>query len=280
MVNTHSAPLPCSADGLAQNLIAHYVSYDEAGRLEATIRGRLEATRVRELISRYLPPTPCAIADIGGAAGAHAVWMQGLGHTVDLIDPMAHHVEQARRAGVPAVVGDARDLPWKTGTFDAALLAGPLYHLIDPHNRHMALREAARVTRPGGVVVAVGLNRHANLIGAALAGQLMQRQRIVHDIEQAGWSTANDRWSAQTYYHTVGELHDELTEAGIQVADIHGVAGIGGWLAVVTDRYGLDDEEGHMLRTALLAARMSDHYPELVHTSAGLLAVGRVGGQR
>lgn len=261
----------------SQSLIDHYVhGYDEGGRLGATIRGRLEAARVRELLDRYLPSAPCRIADIGGGPGAHAAWMRARGHAVELLDPVAHHVEQARRAGVSAVVGDARNLPWDAQEFDAALLAGPLYHLTDSEDRRVALAEAVRVTRPGGIVAVVALGRHANLFGAAIAGQLVQRRAIVEDIQLQGWSSRNDRWPATTYYHTIDELRDELTGAGLRVVNVHGVGGPGGWLAVAADRYDLDDMGGGMFDAALLGARMGDHCPELIHASANLLAVSRV----
>ncbi|MCN0152456.1 class I SAM-dependent methyltransferase [Salinispora arenicola] len=263
--------------GDKQNLLDHYVhSYDEGSRLEATIRGRLEAARLRELLHRYLPSAPCRIADIGGGTGAHALWMMGQGHAVELIDPVAHHVDQARRAGVAAVVGDARNLPWNAQEFDVALLAGPLYHLTDSRERRVALAEAVRVTRPGGLVAVVALGRHANLLGAAIAGQLIERRPIVEDIQREGWSRRNDRWPAATYYHTVDGLRDELTGAGLQMVNVHGVGGPGGWLAVAVDRYKLDDGDG-MFDAALLGARIGDdHCPDLIHASANLLAVGVV----
>ncbi|WP_018254266.1 class I SAM-dependent methyltransferase [Salinispora mooreana] len=260
----------------SQNLIDHYVhSYDEGGRLRATIRGRLESVRLRELLVRYLPSAPCRVADIGGGPGAHAAWMKGRGYSVELLDPVALHVEQARREGVSAVVGDARSLPWDASEFDAALLAGPLYHLTDPQDRRVALAEAVRVTRPGGIVAVVALGRHANLLGAAIAGQLIERRAIVEDIQKQGWSSRNDRWPATTYFHSVPELTSELTGAGLEVVNVHGVGGPGGWLAVAVDRHKLDDGE-RMFSSALQGARMGDRCPELIHASANLLAVSRV----
>ncbi len=48
-------------------------------------------------------------------------------------------------------VGDVYELPWDTGTFDAVHAHQVLQHLADPV---AALREMARVTRPGGIVAA------------------------------------------------------------------------------------------------------------------------------
>ena len=88
--------------------------------------------------------------------------MPGCGYQVKLVDPMAEHVAVAASLpGVTAVVGDARRLDAADASVDAVLLFGPLYHLIERADRLTALREARRVARPGGVVLAVGISRFA-----------------------------------------------------------------------------------------------------------------------
>jgi ubiquinone/menaquinone biosynthesis C-methylase UbiE len=263
------------------DLYAHYADrYDEAGRLSSTLRGRLERTRVRELLARHLPASPAEVADIGGGPGVHAAWLRTRGYRVRLLDAVPRHVDAARAAGLSAVVGDARELPWPDGSLDAAFLAGPLYHLVDPDDRIRALGEARRVVRPGGPVAVIALSRHANLIGATLAGQLEQRRPIVEDIEVSGTSRRNDRMAPSTYYHSVTELRGELTAVGLRDVAVHGVTGPGGWLAVVVDRH-FDGgcpptmTGGDSLRTAVQAARMADRHSDLVAASALLMAVAR-----
>jgi SAM-dependent methyltransferase len=83
-----------------------------------------------------------------------------------MLDPVPRHIERARiAAGEPplfhAQVGDARTLPFDDTTFDAVLLLGPLYHLLDPQDRLLALREARHVSKPGGIVFAAAISRHA-----------------------------------------------------------------------------------------------------------------------
>jgi SAM-dependent methyltransferase len=60
---------------------------------------------------------------------------------------LAH--ERTRRP--PAAVADALRLPFASGTFDVLVAAFVLNHLLEPE---AALTQAARVTRPGGVVLA------------------------------------------------------------------------------------------------------------------------------
>jgi ubiquinone/menaquinone biosynthesis C-methylase UbiE len=76
------------------------------------------------------------------------------GGRVDILDlqqPMLDHV--ARRAGergignIDATRGDAQALPYPNGSFDAAYLVAVLGEVPD---QDAALRELARVLRPGG----------------------------------------------------------------------------------------------------------------------------------
>jgi SAM-dependent methyltransferase len=50
-----------------------------------------------------------------------------------------------------------------SGNFDAVLLMGPLYHLCTAEARAVAVAEAARILKPGGILLAAGINRLAYL---------------------------------------------------------------------------------------------------------------------
>lgn len=255
---------------------------DEAARLTATLRGRLEAVRIRELLTAQLPAAPGPVADIGGGPGVHAAWLAAEGYTVDLLDAIPRHVDAAASAGVrSASLGDARALPWADDSYAAALLAGPLYHL-PPSERAGVLAEAARVVRPGGIVVGVAVNTYANLIGAAVANQYDERRPIVHDILDGGYSARNDR-VPHMYYHTPDELSAEFSGAGLTEVNVRGLTGPGGWLTVAVDRHFLGTDTplpptltgADPLRTALEVARVADEHPELTASSAQLMALGR-----
>jgi ubiquinone/menaquinone biosynthesis C-methylase UbiE len=232
------------------------------------------------LLPRYLPPPPADIADIGGGPGVHATWLTERGYSVELLDPVPRHVEQASAAGISAVQGDARRLPWDNQYFDAVLMAGPMYHLPEPEDRRLALREAIRVVRPGGLVAVVAINRVANLIGSALANKLLLRRGIVTDILDSGFSPDNERM-AETTYHSATQLRTELTNAGLRSITLHGLTGPGGWLTVVIDAHFKDQalpatlREPDPLETALECSRLADRCPELVPASSLLLGIGQ-----
>ncbi|MDX6260693.1 MAG: hypothetical protein QOH84_2381 [Kribbellaceae bacterium] len=260
---------------------AHYTSrHDEEVRLSSTLRGRFELARMQHLLTQYLPEAPADVADIGGGPGVHARWLKERGYSVELLDPVERHVEQATAAGISAVQGDARRLPWDNEYFDAALLAGPIYHLTEASDRRLALREAIRVVRPGGFIAVVAINRAANLIGSTIANTLLNRQQVVTDILETGFSPDNERM-AETTYHTTTQLRTELVNAGLRSVTIHGLTGPGGWLTVAIDRYFDEIELPAMLsepppmETALECSRIADRHPELVPASSLLFAVGQ-----
>ena len=94
-----------------------------------------------------------------------------------LIDPVELHLEQARsyvaRSGVALrsiTRGDARCLDVPSGSADAVLLLGPLYHLVEYSDRQSALREAHRVLKPHGVLFAAAISHFASLIDGLSSG--------------------------------------------------------------------------------------------------------------
>jgi len=104
--------------------------FDEDTRLTTrSAQGRLEFERTQEIV-RAATPAPARLLDVGGATGIHAAALARDGYEVTLIDPVPAQVATARKYGTfEALVGDARTLDLTDGSFDAVLMAGPLYHL-------------------------------------------------------------------------------------------------------------------------------------------------------
>jgi ubiquinone/menaquinone biosynthesis C-methylase UbiE len=256
---------------LPDDVLDHYDEQDEATRLSRSPHGRLELLRTQELLRRYLPPAPASVLDVGGGTGVHAEWLAADGYAVHLVDPVPKHVQQASTVGTfTAAVGDARQLEAADGSFDAALLLGPLYHLVDRTDRVRALLEAVRVTRPGGIVAAAAISRHMALLGWCVAGELDDEragklaavlETGVHD-PSLGFATA--------YFHLPAELADELVEAGLH--DVT-VLGIEGPIWPVADAA---PERADVFDAALRCARMVESDAHVQSMSGHLLALGRV----
>jgi S-adenosylmethionine-dependent methyltransferase len=126
---------------------------------------KIELASTLHLIEKYFPKSG-RVCDIGGGPGRYTIELARRGYQVTLLDISEKEIELARaeleKAGVAAeqlVVGDALDLSqFESESFDAALLLGPLYHLVEPEQRITALRELTRILRPGGAAIIAYLN--------------------------------------------------------------------------------------------------------------------------
>jgi SAM-dependent methyltransferase len=211
---------------------AYYGRGGEVDRLNVG-RGRLEFLRTQDILRRLLPLGPARVLDIGGGAGAHARWLATEGYQVRLVDPVPLHVRHAGAiAGVDAVLGDARWLAEPDGVYQATLLLGPLYHLPERQDRVTALREAARVTAPGGIIAAATISRYAGLYDTLARGRYIEPEvRRITDAEVVtGVHEPFDQdLFTLAYFHHPDEILDEFTEAGLTRAARYAVEG-GAWL--------------------------------------------------
>jgi len=102
---------------------------------------------------------PKRVLDVGTGAGLLALLYAELGHEVTGLDfssaMLSEAWDRAGRSGLPAefVQGDAEDLPFETGSFEVVTNRIVLWSLPNPG---VAVREWARVLRPGGRLVLFG----------------------------------------------------------------------------------------------------------------------------
>ena len=256
---------------LDPEVLAYYDRGEEQGRL--TDEPSLELVRTQVLLERYLPPAPARILDVGGGAGVYASWLAGLGHHVHLIDPVSLHVEQARAAGgFTAVVGDARHLPEADNAWDAVLLLGPLYHLVERADRVRALAEARRVCRPGGVVLAAAISRYASTFDGFFRGFVDSSSfasMMIEDLRSGEHRnpTGDPERFTTAYFHSSHELVEEVAEAGLTPGPVLPVEGMLLWAPDIERR--LSDPDQRRLVLQVLAAMEDD--PSNCAASAHLL---------
>lgn len=259
-----------SQDDIDARILDYYeTQFSEDARLTTrSAQGPLEFARVQELVSGHVAGG--RVLDVGGGTGVHSRALQERGFDVALVDPVPSHVAVAQDAGIEASVGDARSLPFADGSFEAALLLGPLYHLASRDDRVVALREAARVTRPGGYVFAAAIPRFVAFAAAWLGDPGGPVTQAMVELLEHGTPAPGLRFPAG-HFHTADELADEAAAAGLREPEVHGLEGPGG-LFLEQCR---PDETG-LTEAALVLARAGSNMPGIRETSGHLMLVARV----
>jgi SAM-dependent methyltransferase len=269
----------------SDDVLEHYGDADERGRLDTPL-GVVEFERTIGILAEHLPRPPAVVADIGGGPGRYALWLAERGYTVRHRDIVPKHVDQlgadaaACGLNIETTIGDARAIDLADGGADAVLLLGPLYHLQARNDRLRALREAARVVRPGGPVFAAAISRWA----PRLHGEVVERLDLafpsighqIETVERSGRLRELSPGSFSGYCHRPGQLRAEIRAAGLDVLDVVSVEGIAFALSDLEAR--LADPRGRAV--VLDAARELGRIPELLGVGPHLLATARRPDQR
>ena len=268
---------------LASEIIEHYESMDEALRLDKP-ENQIERLRTQELLHRYLPPPPAVILDIGGGAGVHAFWLADRGYQVHLVDGVPLHISQAeeaasQRGGPPLAsisLGDARQVDHPESSVDGVLLLGPLYHLTERSDRILALREARRVLRPGGIIFAAAINRFASTIAALLEDFIADPQFMPiyeQDLRfgQHRNPTGDPRFFTTAFFHYPQELIDEVEEAGFRFETLLAVEGPARLLKDFEEQWSIPAIQERIVRIT----RLVESEPTLWGVSPHIMAIGK-----
>ncbi|MCR5062859.1 MAG: class I SAM-dependent methyltransferase [Treponema sp.] len=144
------------------NLEKYYNKFHEEHRL-TTRHGQVEFRTTMHYIGEAVKmvsstaETPVKIADIGAGTGRYSVELCHQCYDVTAVELVKHNLEilRSKHENIKTWQGDARDLHFfEAETFDVTLLFGPLYHLHGEENKLKALKEARRITKKGGIILA------------------------------------------------------------------------------------------------------------------------------
>lgn len=137
---------------------------------------------------------PLRIIDIGAGPGRYSLLLSQAGHEVTLVDLSPASVEFSRKvtggrlAGY--LCGSATDLgAFADESFDAALLMGPLYHLLSEADRRRSVSEARRVIVPGGLLFASFISVYAEPNSGFIDAYFIHPSGVTPFMESEGLET-------------------------------------------------------------------------------------------
>ena len=145
-----------------------YSKYDEESRLVKSRAGELEFYTTMKYIHELFP-AGSKLLETGAGTGRYSVRLAKEGYDVTAVELVEKNLELLKKngAGVKnliAVQGDATKLPFAECTFDGVLCLGPMYHLYEADEINLAIDEALRVTKTGGVLFFAFLSVYALLL--------------------------------------------------------------------------------------------------------------------
>ena len=149
-----------------ENIKEVYDFYNNGAEIDRLERGlgKVEFYRSKEIISKYITEKS-TIYDIGGGIGKYSEWLAELGHDVTLIELAPTAVAYAKKnmkTHYIAEIGDAREINKPDESADVVLLMGSLYHLQNESDREKALKEAYRLLKKGGLLIAAGISKFSS----------------------------------------------------------------------------------------------------------------------
>ena len=220
-------------------ILNFYTQSEEDSRLTIGL-GPLEFARNKNIIARYLPDHNAVIADVGGGTWHYAAWLSSLGHTVVLVDPVDKHVQLARKRSkllkrsFETVLAEARSLPLESQSTDIVILHGPLYHLLEEQERIAALKEASRIMKPDGILLAFAITRAASTLAALHNGLIHQHEVFTMCCQTlvTGEHYAPENLKGMlgpAFFHRPSQLMDEVRKSGLIPQSVIAIEGMA-WL--------------------------------------------------
>lgn len=160
--------------GNKEQLRAMYIDLDREEKRFSTSRSAgMEAHYTKKLLDPYIT-RDSRVLEVGCAVGYYALYYGDKCREYVGVDLIPEQVERLRiRAAdrglshVSAKVGDALNLQEPDESYDVVCCLGPLYHL-PLEERKQAMRECARVCRPGGILAFAYINRVGVYAGACV----------------------------------------------------------------------------------------------------------------
>jgi ubiquinone/menaquinone biosynthesis C-methylase UbiE len=253
----------------------------EYQRLKKTPAHEAEFELTVDLLLEYIP-SGSKVMDVGSGPGRYSQFLiEELGCKVGLVDLSAESLDafnhrlnsNLRDRVLFTEVASATALDWVDAeSFDAILLMGPLYHLLDETERRAAVKHCFRILKKGGHVFAAFLSPYVRLIklldndGAALMDQ-----DYVEGLFDRG-TTRVQELTLDWHHCWPAQAVRLIESAGFEIIRVRNLQGIGSVLDS-TQKQALSDPEIKKMWFDIL--RKTCENPDLLGATIHFLCFGK-----
>lgn len=177
-------------------LTAFYSNYDEEGRLLSR-HGSVEYLTTMRYIEKYLRPG-MRILEIGAATGRYSHTLARMGYAVDAVELVQHNIDIFNTLTQPGEKisirqGDARELSFlEDEQYDIVLLLGPMYHLFTQKDQKLALSEALRVTKKGGILMVAYCGNEATMVQYCFGRGMLKEEKYKKLVNPITFKASSD----------------------------------------------------------------------------------------
>ena len=174
----------------------------------------------REVALRLLGRGPGRLIDVGCGGGSHMLAFAEAGWTPVGVDVSEAQLALARGRGCEVVRARAEELPFGDASFDAAV---SMWAHTDVDDYAAVLREVARVLRPGGTLVHVGVHPcfvgpHSQFVGGVGIPTLHPGYRAAGRYDEApGISPTGLRARVGAVHVPLADLLQAFLDAGLRL---------------------------------------------------------------
>jgi ubiquinone/menaquinone biosynthesis C-methylase UbiE len=229
-----SGHTPGSPPPPGEDVVRHYYNENAEHEWLRLENDRVEFAITMRALEEYLPKPPRRVLDIGGGPGRYSIELARRGYIVTLADISTNELAiaeaRSQQAGVPlqVVECDARDLSrFDDKSFDAVLMMGPLYHLLDAGDRAKAIAESMRVLAPGGRYFAAYITRTAVLrFWAKYDPARVANDRVRYEEHLRTGEVRDNFGFTDVYVAHPKEIVPAMEAAGFATLDLVGCEGV------------------------------------------------------
>lgn len=260
--------------------ISAYYNNDPERERSRLDRHQLEYDLTWRYLDQYLPPQG-NILEVGAATGRYTLELAKRGYHMTAVDISAVLLEtsggeiadRGLEAQVRFVVADARDLRVVTETgFDAILLMGPLYHLVEEADRKLALQQVFDRLRKGGIIFSSFISRFG-IMGDLIRNvpEWIEDQAEVRSILELGKDPYNVRQGGfRGYFAQMSEIAPLHESIGFETLALAGVEP-----AISADDESYNRLQGKQRELWLNLLYEISQEPSIIGASRHLLYIGK-----